>query len=233
MQTFFWMLLLVVKFLSKRSPWMHICIHLYCATKKWLLFSMHQPESYLLVAKQQSHRLHFQTLIKPAVIQSLIPTSWARKLPLTLWMELNTFYEKQGGDPQRTTSEKQLSWAAPSAGGLPAEIRVCLFQFFSALRNVNLLQFTLSAALFWAGWKQMKNAHPDWQCHQLRDSRHFTWSLLCWWFPPPCWIPAVGCENNSPPLCFRLKLNSVHHGFFFFEVYLACCTFSHSATISN
>ena len=111
-------------------------------------FSLHQPGSYLPVAKYQRHRLHIRLLFRSAVIQS---PSQTRKLPLSLWMELDTSYKKQGGESQRTTGAKQQSWAAPSAHGLLAETSVCLFQFCSALQNVKLfyLTFICSTYLSW------------------------------------------------------------------------------------
>lgn len=74
-----------------------------------------------------------------------------------------------------------------------------------------------------------ENSHPNRRCYQLRDSRHLPRSLLHWQFPPPRRTPAAGCKNSSP-LCFSVKANSSHHRF---EVYLPCCMFSRSATISG
>lgn len=69
------------------------------------------------MAQWQRHRLRLQPLVKPTVTGGLIPPSWARKLPGTLWTELDTLYEKQGGEFGRATSETQRSWAVPSAHG--------------------------------------------------------------------------------------------------------------------
>lgn len=58
-----------------------------------------------------------------------------------------------------------------------------------------------------------KKAHPDRHSYQLRDSRHFTWALLCWYFPTPCWTAAVVFENDSL-LHLSVKSNRLHHRFF-------------------
>lgn len=74
--------------------------------------------------------------------------------------------------------------------------------------NIHCLQHF--SELDWSRWKK---AHPGRHCYQPRDSRHFTWALLCWYFPTPCWTAAASFGNDSP-LRLSVKSNRVHHRFF-------------------
>lgn len=108
MQTFFCMLLLEQALYCETR-----CKFVYFHTllkKVSLTFSLHQPGSYLLVAKYSKYRLHIQLLFRSTVIQSLIPSLWTRKLPL---MALDS-YKKQEGEPW----ENNCWWAAALGGAL-------------------------------------------------------------------------------------------------------------------
>lgn len=142
-------------------------------------------------------------------------------------MELDTSYKKQGGEPWRTTDDKQMTPAAPSARGLLTETRVCLFQFSSSLQKVKLFWLALSASVFWAERSQMiKNLIQTGAAISWETADIFLGSAV---LAVSNSVLNTSCyfENNSP-LCCSIKSNSLHYRFIW-----GASTLLHVFTLSN